>query len=182
MTVRALLAVTCLLIAAPAAAQDGIHSDAFVDQIGAIQSAMVVQSGAASAEIRQDGKFQRARVKQTAGPASQIKLTLDMRGIGNDAVVTQSGVAVAGVQMAGVGNQAFLTQRGGIGTDANVIALLQSGTRNYAQLTQNGSGNAIDLAQHNSDNSATITQNGNNLGIKMVQDGDAKAVVVQTGK
>ena len=182
MAARTLLIVTCLLLAAPAAAQDGIHSDAFVDQIGAVQSVAVVQSGAASAEVRQDGKFQHARVKQTSGPAGQIKLTLDMRGIGNDAVVTQSGVAVAGVQMAGVGNQALIAQRGGIGADANVIALLQSGTRNYANLTQNGAGNAIDLAQHNSDNSATITQNGNNLGIKMVQDGGAKAVVVQTGK
>lgn len=187
MTVRALLSLGSFLLApvvmsAPATAQDGVHSDAFVDQIGAVQSVAVVQSGAASAEVHQDGKFQHARVKQTAGPAGAIKLTLDMRGIGNDAVVTQAGVAVADVRMTGVGNRALIAQRGGLVADANVIALLQSGTRNYANLTQNGSGNAIDLAQHNSDNNATITQNGNNLGVKMVQDGGAKAVVVQTGK
>lgn len=168
--------------AAPALAQGGVgvNSDAFVDQVGSVQQAIVTQQGPSTSRVTQDGARQSARVSQRASTGGPARLTLDMRGFDNDATVTQRGVAVATIEMTGVGNSALIAQRGGAFNAANVVALRQNGASNRAELRQDGTGNAIDLTQNNDNNMAAITQTGDRLSLAMVQNGGAVATITQT--
>jgi hypothetical protein len=141
-------------------------------QLGTVNQATIVQSGAGShVDLQQTGSFN-GNVDGIAGavtqPADDSTITIVQNGIANTFLVTQDGSRhVQALNQTGAGNAATLGQTG----SGHRMAIEQSGTGNAVTADQAGSGHLLTVQQSGIGNTATMIQTGSAHYAQLIQSG-----------